>query len=566
MTPVEIIIQILSLAGALVILLYGMKTMSEALLKLAGEPLRRLLARIITNTTRGIVAGVAVTAILQSSSAVTIMLVSFVNAGLITFGQSLGVIFGANIGTTITAWLIYGLGFSNVFNIENLLLPLAALALPLLFVHNAKNKAFAEMIIGFVLIFVGLTFFREMMPAVGDNSNFFIQNLLPVNFYFKAFVFVLTGILITLIFQSSGATIALTMVLATQGWVTYSMALAMVLGENIGTSLSANLAALVTNRAAKRAALAHLLFNIVGLVWVFPFINILTQYLEGFTILLTDVKNPIPLGIAIFHSSVNIINTVLVVALLSPFSKMCYTLLPEQRKNIRRFSLKFLSSNLVSTAELNILQDKRKLADFIRTVSAMFAVGSLLLNEKDERKFARKYKRVARNYELAKEAHQEIELYLQNLSQEELTPAGRQHIKAVAQINESLESVANLKMTIVNLIANKNVDKAWFTQELRNKLLRSLLLINALLAQTSEILKNNSIDTTDTKNHEFKTSLKSLASQPDFSTDQMGSIALSYYQQLVALIISCGEFISLIEAAVAGFDENILIPKTILKV
>ncbi|NCA85267.1 MAG: Na/Pi cotransporter family protein [Clostridia bacterium] len=566
MTPGEIIIQILSLAGALVIFLYGMKTMSEALQKLAGERLRRLLARITTSTARGIVAGFGVTAILQSSSAVTVMLVSFVNAGLITFGQSLGVIFGANIGTTITAWLIYSLGFSNAFNIETLLLPLAALALPLFFVGKVKNKAFAEMMIGFVLIFLGLAFFRETVPAIDENFALFHQSFFPDNFYFNTFYFVLIGIFITLLFQSSSATIALTMVLATQGWLTYSTALAMVLGENIGTTLTANLAAIVTNRAAKRTALAHSLFNILGLVWVIPFIRVLTHYIEGFTTLVADPENSIPLGVAIFHSSFNVINTLLAVALLSPFGKMCYALLPEQRKTPRRFSLKFLSGNLVSTAELNILQDKKKLGDFTRIVSNMFTVGSSLLNEKDDRKFAKKYKRVARNYQAAKEAHQEIAVYLQNLLQEELTPAGRQHVKAVAQISESLKSVAILKMSIVNLIENKNKEKAWFTQDLRNKLLRSLQLIDASLAQTSEMLKDNSFDYNDTRNSEFKTSLESLAAQPDFSEAQIGSNALSYYQQMASLIISCGEFISIIEAAVAGLDESILLPKTILKV
>lgn len=331
MTPGEIIMQILSLAGAVVIFLYGMKTMSESLQKLAGERLRRLLARITSNTFRGILAGTGVTAIVQSSSAVTVMLVSFVNAGLITFTQSLGVIFGANIGTTVTAWLIYGLGFGTIFNIQHLLLPLAALALPLLFIRKAKNKAFAEMIIGFVLIFTGLLFFRETLPAIDENFALFHQTFFPDNFYLNTFSFVLIGILVTLVFQSSSATIALTMVLASQGWLTYSAALAMVLGENVGTTLTANLAAIVTNRAGKRTALAHLLFNVVGVVWIFPFIAIISNSLAGFTTLVANAENSIPLGLAIFHTLFNIINTLIILALFLPFSKMCFALLPEKK-------------------------------------------------------------------------------------------------------------------------------------------------------------------------------------------------------------------------------------------
>ena len=557
MTPGEIIMQILSLAGAVVIFLYGMKTMSESLQKLAGERLRRLLARITSNTFRGIITGIGVTAIVQSSSAVTVMLVSFVNAGLITFTQSLGVIFGANIGTTVTAWLIYGLGFGTTFNIQHLLLPLAALALPLLFIRKAKNKAFAEMIIGFVLIFTGLVFFRETLPAIDENFALFHQTFFPDNFYLNTFSFVLIGIIVTLIFQSSSATIALTMVLASQGWLTYSAALAMVLGENVGTTLTANLAAIVTNRAGKRTALAHLLFNVAGVVWVFPFIGIISNSLAGFTTLVAHTENSIPLGLAIFHTLFNIINTLIILALLLPFSKICFALLPEQKSTAKRFSLKFLSGNLLSTAELNILQDKRKLADFTKIISEMFTIVSSLLNEKVDRKFAKKHKTLRHNYKTVKETQQEIDVYLQNLSQEKLTPKGGAHLKAMAQINESLADMAATTIKMAQVIEHKNEAKAWFSQELRNKLTHSLQLIPEALAHKSDLADGGFSNPTDSPGNRLRLYLETLSQEPDALTTQIASNAASHYQQLLHLIVNAYELLSRVDAATLNLYENI---------
>ncbi|NCU35020.1 Na/Pi cotransporter family protein [Candidatus Falkowbacteria bacterium] len=557
MTPGEIIMQILSLAGAAVIFLYGMKTMSESLQKLAGERLRRLLARITSNPFRGIITGMGVTAIVQSSSAVTVMLVSFVNAGLITFTQSLGVIFGANIGTTATAWLIYGLGFGTTFNIQHLLLPLAALALPLLFIRKAKNKAFAEMIIGFVLLFTGVLFFRETLPAIDENFALFHQTFFPDNFYLNTFSFVLIGIIVTLIFQSSSATIALTMVLASQGWLTYSAALAMVLGENVGTALTANLAAIVTNRAGKRTALAHLLFNVAGVVWVFPFIGIISNALAGFTTLATHAGNSIPLGLAIFHTLFNIINTLIILALFLPFSKICFALLPEQKSTAKRFSLKFLSINLLSTAELNILQDKKKLADFTKIISEMFTIVSSLLNEKVDRKFAKKHKTLRHNYKTVKETQQEIDVYLHSLSQEQLTPKGGAHLKAMAQINENLADMAATTIKMAQVIEHKNDAKAWFSQELRNKLTHSLQLIPEALAHKNGLADGGFSNPTDSPGNRLRLYLETLSQEPDALTTQIASNAASHYQQLLHLIVTSDELVSRVDAAALKLYENI---------
>ncbi len=557
MTPGEIILQILSLAGSVVIFLYGLKTMSESLQKLAGERLRRLLSRITTNPFRGVITGVGVTAIVQSSSAVTVMLVSFVNAGLINFTQSLGVIFGANIGTTITVWVIYLLGFSTPFNIQQLLLPLAALALPLLFLRKAKNKAFAEMIIGFVLIFTGLIFFSEVLPAISENFVLSHHLLFPDNFYLNSFLFVLMGILAALIFQSSVVTITLTMVLASQGWLGCSAALALLLGANVGTTLTANLAAIVTNRPAKRTALAHLLFNTLGVVLIFPFINIIAHFIEGFTLPATNPENSIPLGLAIFHTIFNIINTAIIIGLLTPFSKMCFGFLPKQKSSAKRFSLKFLSGNLFSTAELSILQDKRKLDDFIKIISEMFTIVSSLLNEKDDRKFARKHKALRRNYKMVKETQQEIDVYLQKLSQEKLTPSGGSHLKAMTQINESLADMAATAMKMVQVIEQKNEAKAWFSQELRNKLTHSLQLIPETLAHNNNMFAGDLSNPLDSSIHELRFYPETLAQEPEALKTQIASNAASHYQQLLDLIIISGGLAGRIDAAVLELDENI---------
>lgn len=272
------IFEILTLLGSLGIFLFGMKLMSESLQKVAGEKMRGILAAMTSTRLKGIFTGFLITAVIQSSSATTVMLVSFVNAGLISLVESIGVIMGANIGTTVTAWLISILGFK--VDMSTLVIPLIGVGFPLLFSKNAKRKSWGELVVGFALIFIGLQYLKDAVPDIKSNPEVFsfLGNYADMG-YLSLIIFLFVGTVLTVVIQSSSATVALTLVLCFNGLIPLEMAAAMVLGENIGTTITANLAAMIGNVSAKRAARSHFLFNIFGVIWVlivfYPFINLI---------------------------------------------------------------------------------------------------------------------------------------------------------------------------------------------------------------------------------------------------------------------------------------------------
>lgn len=478
----NIIIQILTLIGALVLFLYGMKVMSESLQKLAGRKMRNILAKITSRPSRGILTGFLITALIQSSSASTVLLVSFVNAGLISFTESIGIIFGANIGTTITAWLISLVGIGNNFGIYSVVLPLVALVLPLFFSYSLKNKARAEFVIGFAMLFVGILFFKENLPEINEDSALFKGLLLSDNPIINHLVFVGIGILITIIFQSSSATITFTMLLALEGWFPFSAALAMVVGENIGTTATAVFAGIVANRSARRTALAHLLFNLFGFVWVLPFIGVISVWVESFTAGINiDPVNQIPIGISIFHTSFNLVNTVLLTLLFVPFKKVCLAFLPNGNGNDEVFRLKYIDNSILSTSELSILQVRKEIAHMGKQVTLLFKMVPDLLLEKREKRFGKMLKQMQDGEELIDEMEVEITDYITKISKVELSDQGKQRIDAMLKIIDYLETIADVSYQMSLTIRKKHNAKAWFTQELRNNLSKEFGLIEKSL-------------------------------------------------------------------------------------
>jgi len=483
MNVFQAILQILTLIGALVLFLYGMKIMSEGLQKIAGQSLRRVLAKITSKPTRGILTGLLITSLIQSSSATTVMLVSFVNAGLLSFTQSIGVIFGANIGTTLTAWLISFLGFGTNFSLYSIVLPIVALSLPLFFSYKNKNKAGAEFIIGFALLFIGIYFFRENIPVINENSEFFRSLQFFDSSFINSLMFVGLGILITLIFQSSSATITLTMVLASQGWLSIDAAFAMVLGENIGTTFTANVAAIVANRSAKRTALAHLLFNLIGVIWALPLLGFLSeniQYLLGFYSL--SATSHVAFGISIFHSFFNIFNTILLTLLFVPFKNLCLWFLPNGNQNEEEFSLKFIDNTLLSTSELSILQVRKEIAYMGKRVSKTFLMIPELLFEKKEKKFVKIFGKIQKAEEMIDEMEIEIANYIKKIPDEDLSYQARARVKAMLKIIDYLENISDTCFQMALVIFKKKEAKVWFTQELRNNLQKEFELIDRSLS------------------------------------------------------------------------------------
>jgi len=332
---------VLTLIGALGFFIYGMKVMSEGIQKVAGSKMRKVLGMMTSNRFKGIFTGFLITGLIQSSSATTVMVVSFVNAGLLSLIQSIGVIMGANIGTTITAWLISIIGFK--VSISTFALPLIGFGLPLLFARGSKLKSWGEILIGFAILFIGLNELKESVPDLGSNPEIlqFLSGFTNMG-VLSVFLFIGIGTLVTISVQSSSAAMALTLVMANNGWIPFEMAAAMVLGENIGTTITANLAALIANVHAKRAARAHLIFNISGVVWMVimfrPFLSMINHYMiefQGVSPMDPGQPESIPIALSIFHTSFNIINTLILVWFVKPIANIAIKLVKSTGEDIK---------------------------------------------------------------------------------------------------------------------------------------------------------------------------------------------------------------------------------------
>ena len=326
--------EILQLIGALGVFLFGMKVMSDALLKLAGNKMRSILATMTSNRFLGILTGFFITSVIQSSSATTLMVVSFSNAGLLTLTESISVIMGANIGTTITAWLITILGFK--VSMSAIALPLVGFGFAFTFAKKEQTKNIGGFIIGFALLFIGLQFLKEAMPDIKSNPGIleFLSRYTDLG-YLSILLFLLIGTVLTVVIQSSSATMALTLIMTAEGWIPFEMAAAMVLGENIGTTITANLAAIVANYQAKRTARAHLIFNIIGVVWMlilfYPFLKLISWMSVKFGSESPYVNAAaIPVAISLFHTTFNVINTFLLVWFVNPIAKFVERIVPEK--------------------------------------------------------------------------------------------------------------------------------------------------------------------------------------------------------------------------------------------
>lgn len=347
---------ILQLVGALGLFLFGMKAMSDALTKLAGDKMRAILAGLTSNRFLGVLTGFLITSVIQSSSATTLMVVSFANASLLTLTESLSVIMGANIGTTITAWVITLLGFK--VSMSSIALPLVGLGVGLTFLKNKNWEYWGTFIVGFGLLFIGLEFLKEHMPDIEKTPEVlaFLERYTRHGFA-SVLLFLFVGTALTVLIQSSSATMALTLLMAAKGWIPFEAAAAMVLGENIGTTITANIAAMVGNFRARQTALAHLLFNFLGVVWMlvlfYPFLRGMSWLTErlGSGSPYVDVT-AVPVAIALFHTCFNVANTILMIGFIAPMSKLVSKMIPERRPPERPIEApKFLNDKALKYPE-----------------------------------------------------------------------------------------------------------------------------------------------------------------------------------------------------------------------
>ena len=471
-----VIITVLTLLGGLGLFLYGMKIMSDSLQKLAGNGLRSFLSKMTSNRFRGVLTGLGITSIIQSSSATTVMVVSFVNAGALTLAGAISVIMGANIGTTVTAWLVSLLGFK--FDISELVFPIIAIATPLLFIK--KRETFGEFLVGFALLFLGLQSLTNSVPDFAHDPQYFgvldFISRMSHSGYFSILLFVLIGTILTCIVQSSSAMMAVTLVMCSKGLIPFEMGAALVLGENIGTTITANLAAVVANKTAKQAARAHFIFNIIGVIWilclfhpVLGLINTLSIFMGGGSPLTDNVA--IPVALSIFHSFFNISNTCLLVWFIPQIIKVVEKMVPIKKDDDEEFRLKYIPSGFMSTGgELGLEPAKKEIETFSKRILKMYDMLDELTKTKDDKKFREVYERICKYEEITDRMELEIANYLTKISEHDLSHTASLSISSMLRIVDNLESIGDSCNQIAITIDTKKKSGIWFEQDLRDRL------------------------------------------------------------------------------------------------
>ena len=474
----------LKLIGSLGLFLYGMKIMSEGLQKVAGDRLRSILTAMTTNRVTGVLTGVLITALIQSSSATTVMVVSFVNAGLLTLAESISVIMGANIGTTVTAWIISIFGFK--VDMAAFALPLLAIALPLIFSGKSNRKSVGEFIFGFSFLFMGLSYLKANAPDLNANPEMlaFVQNYTDMGF-FSILLFLFIGTILTMIVQASAATMAITLIMCANGWISLELGAALVLGENIGTTITANLAALTANTQAKRAALAHFVFNVFGVIWVLiifhPFMQMVNWVVDTF-FQSSDPEVAISYKLSAFHSIFNICNVCILIWGVKLIERtVCALIHPKEEDEEPR--LRFITGGMLSTAELSILQARKEIHLFAERTHRMFGmVQDLLHTEKDDdfnKVFSRieKYENISDNMEL------EIANYMNQVSEGRLSSESKLQIRAMLREVTEIESIGDSCYNLARTINRKRQTNQDFTEKQYEHIHFMMKLTDDALAQ-----------------------------------------------------------------------------------
>lgn len=437
------ILNIFSLLGSLAMFLYGMKVMSEGLEKFAGDRLRTILASMTKNRVTGVLTGIFVTALIQSSSATTVMIVSFVNAGLMNLTQAIGVIMGANIGTTVTAWVISAIGFK--INIAAFAIPLLAFGMPLIFSNSSKRKSIGEFIFGFSFLFMGLSFLQQ---AANDmNIGTLVANMLAhvsSDSYWTILLFVLVGALVTMLVQASAATMAITLMLFDMNipGFGFEQAAALAMGQNIGTTITAFMASLTGNTQARRAALAHMFFNVFGVVIILP---IFYPACDGVSWFVTHVmgagNNPL-FKLSAFHTAFNIFNTLLLIWFIKQIKELVCKILPMKEQD-EEYRLKYISTGLLSTAELSILEAQKEINSFAERCQRMFGFTKTLLDTDNEKDFMNLFSRIEKYEAITDRMEVEIANYLNKVAEGRLSNESKTEIQMMLRQISELESIGD---------------------------------------------------------------------------------------------------------------------------
>ena len=497
----------LKLIGSLALLMYGMKTMSEALQKLTGGQLRHFLGAMTTNRFTGLLTGAFVTASVQSSTATTVMTVSFVNAGLLTLAQAISVIMGANIGTTVTAWIMSVFGFQ--IDMNNLIFPLFALAVPLIFSNKSQKKSFGEFIFGFAFMFLGLTTLRENAMHMDLEHNAailgFITSCKEWGFL-SILVFLLIGSIITMCAQSSAAVMAITLILCSSGVLDLYLGIALVMGENIGTTVTSNIAALTANAQARRAALAHFIFNTFGVIWILcifhPFVNMVSDMVEH----LFPGGNPevaITYKLSAFHTAFNICNVLILIWFIKPIEKIvCWVIKPKEDEE--EFRLRFITGGLLSTAELSIVQARTR---------RMFGMVRDLLHTSNENDFNKLFSRIEKYENISDNMELEIANYLNQVSEGRLSSESKLKIRAMLREVTEIESIGDSCYNLARTINHKYRGNEDFTEKQYSHIHQMFQLTDDALNQMVSLVEDEGHQVDVNKSFNLENEINNYRSQ-----------------------------------------------------
>jgi len=473
--------------------IFGMKVMSDGIQKSAGGQLRLTLRNVTKNPINALLVGVVTTGILQSSSATTVMIISFVNAGLITSIQSVGLIMGANIGTTITAWLVSLGGF--LFKLDVVALPLLVLAVPLYLGGRKKHKYWAEFLIGFCLLFIGLDFLKSSVPSVEDQEVFnLIKDYTSLGFASRI-LFVAIGFVLTLVVQSSSAAITLTLALVFAGLLPLDLACAMIIGENIGTTITAEIAALVANVYARQSASVHTLFNVIGALWMIILLGPIVQLIEEIFILITADQEAFSspriktLGLAAFHTLFNVMNTLILLPFAGYLVKIAAMLRKKRSKKDTRMGFRYKQGR-IGTPELSAMEIKSELGVIGHTVVEMVKDTHLELNSLDASEQKSIHKKLIKRDDKNTALSENIQKYVIKIAREELTLRTSDSLQRYLTISANLTRISNLCVTISLELKDKSKQQIWFTPDQRQALNKLFDKINMGLVLTNQYLND----------------------------------------------------------------------------
>ena len=487
---------VLKLLGSIALLIYGMKVMSEALQKMAGPQLRHLLGAMTTNRVSGVATGALVTVAVQSSAATTVMTVSFVNAALLTLGQAISIIMGANIGTTMSAWIMSA-GFS--FNIANAVWP--AFLVAIILIQTGKHRYIGDFLFGLSFLLFAL----GMLKATGVEMD--LASKPGVVAFFSSFktnygtvlLFLLIGTVLTAMVQSSAALMAITMVLCATGAISIYQGIALVMGENIGTTLTANIAAMSANTQARRTAMAHLLFNVFGVIWVlilfFPFVRMVCRVVGLDPTAPEQDATKLSFALATFHTFFNVINTAVLIWFIPQIEKLvCVIIKPRKSEEEDEFRLQYISSGIMKTPEISILQAQKEIAFFGERMQRLFSQVRDLYSTQDEQEFAKLFERIRKGEDFSDRMENEIGKYLGDLGASHLSDETKQKIRAMMREIGELESLGDSCFNLARIMRRKLDNKVWFDDSTNEGILEMYTIVDEALTRMNQTLSGRRED------------------------------------------------------------------------